>query len=593
MAPIYSGSALDSLLRVLVELGGDRLLLETGKAPQALTGSRPLRLTMPPTSSSMLRVLCGPMAVAHAGEAPSSAGSRYRYALSGDSFEVRIQGALDDGASATVLVVRSSEEDGPKSPSGSEPEPPSRAGERSGERELPSARPSHPTGLDTVPHPESAVDGRSSEPLPPRRAPPAPGAGRGSPGRSPNGVGGSAPWSERPSSSNRSGYWTAASAVQHGGREAVARDSEPAASSSRPPRPSTRAPKPSPLADPSLAAAVERAVALGASDLHLTEGESPMLRVLGALRTLEMPPIGVESLLTVGQRERVAAGEALDLSMSFGAATRLRLNVFSSEQGLCAAVRLLTRSAPDLDELGLPAEVKALARCKPGLVLFCGPTGAGKSTTLAALTERILERSAVLAIALESPIEYLLGERGGPGRVRQREVGRHVTSFAAGLRDALREDPDLLLIGEMRDAETIALALTAAETGHLVLSSLHGRSARSALERIVDSFPHGRQSQVRGQLADSLRAVVSHRLLPRRRGDDRAAASEVLTINAAAANLIREGRLEQLPTVMQSGKHAGMLPLERDLARLVREGQVERGVARQHATTLPLFDQLC
>jgi twitching motility protein PilT len=296
-------------------------------------------------------------------------------------------------------------------------------------------------------------------------------------------------------------------------------------------------------------------------------------------------------LSDASQRDRILAGQAVDLAFTFQGTHRLRANVYSARDGVCAALRVLPREAPDLSQLGLPEEVTALTRVRDGLLLFCGLTGAGKSTSLAAITRNLLESSAALCISLESPIEYELSPRRGQSRVRQREVGQHVTSFAAGLRDALREDPDFILIGEIRDRETAALAMTAAETGHLVLSSLHCRGATTAVERIVDLFPADQQGQVRGQLADSLRAVVSQQLLPSKQGDGRVVAVEVLTINAAAAHLIRDGKPEQLRTVTHSGKNAGMLPLERDLARLVKSGRVERSVARSYVRWPELFDQ--
>jgi twitching motility protein PilT len=344
--------------------------------------------------------------------------------------------------------------------------------------------------------------------------------------------------------------------------------------------------------DPVLTRVIAAAVAAGASDLHLTEGQGPVFRVQGRLHTVEGPPFEVCALLPdEARRERVRAGQAVDLALTFQGTHRLRVNVYRAQQGICAALRVLKRGAPELSELGLPEEVLALSSVRDGLLLFCGQTGAGKSTSLAALTRNLLENSAALCISLEAPIEYDLTPHRGQSLLRQREVGQDVISFAAGLRDALREDPDFILIGEMRDRETAALALTAAETGHLVLSSLHGRGAAAAIERIIDLYPGGQQGQVRAQLADSLRAVVSQQLLPSRRGEGQVVAAEVLTINAAASHLIREGKTEQLQSVMHSGKHAGMLPLERDLARLVKTGRVERAVARGCVRCPELFDQ--
>jgi twitching motility protein PilT len=248
-------------------------------------------------------------------------------------------------------------------------------------------------------------------------------------------------------------------------------------------------------------------------------------------------------------------------------------------------VRLLPRAAPSLGSLHLPLPLDDLAELPHGLVLVCGATGSGKSTTLAALAQEALRRRSIVLTTLEDPIEYALSPPE-KSLVRRRQVGRDVRDFATGLRDALREDPDVLLLGEMRDKETIGLALTAAETGHLVLSSLHSRSAASAIERIVDSYPPEGQGQVRAQLADSLRAVVVQRLLPRARGEGRIPAIEVLRVNHAVGALIREGKTAQIATTLQAGKREGMLSLERCLADRVLAGEVRIEDARAVANEL-------
>lgn len=498
MATVYSGGALEGVLNVVVSLGGDRLQLQTGQNPSAFVGKRPLRLTLPATSSSMLRALCADMGTAHQAHAGGDE-SRFCYALAnGTQFEVKIRGSLSEQGTASIVVVRA------KAPATEE-------------------QPAAPASVREDSDPGAPVVPAIAHDAPPLRA-----------------------------ASSGSG----------------------------------------PELDPALVEVLTAAISLGASDVHLTQGEAPVLRVQGRLQGFAGPAVDVACLLSgASQRDRVLAGSAIDLAFSFQGAHRLRANVFSAQGGMCAALRILPRDAPELSQLGLPEEVTALTRVRDGLVLFCGLTGAGKSTSLAAIARNLLEGAASLCISLESPIEYDLSPRRGPSRVRQREVGQHVTSFAAGLRDALREDPDFILIGEMRDRETAALAMTAAETGHLVLSSLHCRGAASAVDRIVDLFPADQQRQVRGQLADSLRAVVSQQLLPSRHGEGRVVAAEVLTINAAAAHLIRDGKPEQLHSVMHSGKHAGMLPLERDLARLVKAGRVERSVARTYVRWPELFDQ--
>jgi twitching motility protein PilT len=258
------------------------------------------------------------------------------------------------------------------------------------------------------------------------------------------------------------------------------------------------------------------------------------------------------------------------------------VHVFRTREGLAASVRLLPGAAPSLASLHLPVPLDDLVELPAGLVLVCGATGSGKSTTLAALAQETLRRRSIVLTTLEDPIEHDL-HANDTSLVRRRELGRDVSSFATGLRDALREDPDVILVGEMRDPETIGLALTAAETGHLVLSSLHSRSAASAIERIVDAYPPERQAQIRVQLADSLRAVVIQRLLPRARGGGRLPCVEVLRGTHAVASLVREGRTAQIPSALQSSRREGMISLERSLADRVHAGEIRVEDARAAA----------
>jgi twitching motility protein PilT len=237
----------------------------------------------------------------------------------------------------------------------------------------------------------------------------------------------------------------------------------------------------------------------------------------------------------------------------------------------------------------MPVAFDDVIDLRDGLVIVCGATGSGKSTTLAALAQEALRRRSILLVTLEDPIEYAL-ETSNASLVRRRQVGRDVADFASGLRDALREDPDVLIVGEMRDPETIALALTAAETGHLVLASLHSRATASAIERIVDTYPPERQRQIRVQLADSLRMVVAQRLLPRARGAGRIPAIELLRVTHATAPLIREGRTAQLATALQGGRREGMLALEHCLADLVASGEVSLEDARAASNDRASFD---
>ena len=334
-------------------------------------------------------------------------------------------------------------------------------------------------------------------------------------------------------------------------------------------------------APPSLVAVVTRAVSLGASDVHLSPRRSPIVRVNGALRALDDEP-GFDATALLGGEAQLAQARArgsIDRAFEVAGAGRVRVNVYASEEGLCAAVRILRREAPSLAELNLPPQLEPLVELPHGLIIACGPTGCGKSTTLAALVQHCLRARPRVLVTLEDPIEYVIRPMREFGLVRQREVGTHVRDFATGLRDALREDPDILLVGEMRDPDTISLALTAAETGHLVFASLHSRTAPSAVERIIDTYPPERQRQIRVQLADALRAVVSQRLIPTADGTTRLPAVELLRVTHAVANLIREGRTAQIVNALQAGGSEGMLVLERCLTDLVRANRIRRETA--------------
>lgn len=336
-----------------------------------------------------------------------------------------------------------------------------------------------------------------------------------------------------------------------------------------------------------LLALLVRAHLMNASDVHLSSGEPPAVRTHGALTTLtEDGPIDVAEmlggLLDARAESLLAQGRSFDFMITLpeeplgprGRTPRVRGNAYRSTQGLAVALRLLPPDAPSLDALAHGGLLNELALLPNGLVLVCGPTGSGKSTTLAALAREILRRRSIVLVSLEDPVEYVLSASRGRSIVRQRQIGRDVRDYATGLRDALREDPDVILVGEMRDAESISLALTAAETGHLVLATLHSRSAASAIERIVDAYPDGRQAQLRTQLADSLKAVVAQRLLPRARGDGRVLALEVLRVNTSVANGLREGKIGNIMSAMQAGRRDGMVTLERSLADLVKRGDI-------------------
>jgi twitching motility protein PilT len=350
------------------------------------------------------------------------------------------------------------------------------------------------------------------------------------------------------------------------------------------------APEPHAVEPEGLAQLVAAAAAMRASDLHLSDGHAPVARIDGALRRVGSAPAAVASLLGLDQalEQRLVAGHAADLGIDVEGVGRIRAHVFRTSEGLSAAIRMLPAAAPSLTSLHMPVALGDLVDFPNGLVIVGGATGSGKSTTLAALAQEALRRQSIVLTTLEDPIEYALAGSDG-SIVRRRQVGRDVPDFATGLRDALREDPDVILVGEMRDPETIDLVLTAAETGHLVLSSLHCRSAASAIERIVDAAGE-RGLQVRAQLAESLRVVVVQHLLPRAQGRGRLPAVEVLRVNHAVASMIREGKPAQIATALQSGKRDGMLPLERCLADRVQAGDVALDDARAIANDAATLD---
>jgi twitching motility protein PilT len=332
-----------------------------------------------------------------------------------------------------------------------------------------------------------------------------------------------------------------------------------------------------------LRTAVERK----ASDLHLTVGSPPMMRIDGELR-----PFG-ETALTAQDTEEIARylldrdgyerlrerGE-YDFSWEIADLSRFRINVFRQRGRLSLAIRLVPSSIPSPEELRLPPALLEFARKPQGLFLVTGPTGSGKSTTLACLIDQINRSQRRHIITLEDPIEYLHSNQ--LSIIDQREVGKDTQSFASGLRAALRQDPDVILVGEMRDLETIATAITAAETGHLVLATLHTADAPQTIDRIVDVFPPEQQQQIRVQLANVLLGVVAQRLLPTVNG--RIAALEILVNTPAVANLIRTEKVHQIRTTMQTGRALGMQTLEMHLQELVRHGLITEKTAQE---TLP------
>ena len=340
---------------------------------------------------------------------------------------------------------------------------------------------------------------------------------------------------------------------------------------------------------------LEKAILMGASDLHLGDGDPALMRIRGELVPMMGVPVSglpvrplVEHILTAVGRRRLADGLAVDFSFTVEGVGRFRGNVYQSLKGFNLAIRMLPETIPTLKDLHLPKSLAELVDVPNGMILMTGPTGSGKSASMAALVNHINQTRPVHIITLEDPIEFV--HKRQRAVIRQREVGVHVASFAEGLRDALREDPDVILVGEMRDLETIQLALTAAETGHLVISTLHANRAASTIERVVDVFPEHRQGQVRLQLAESLRAVVAQRLLPRMDGEGRVAAIEVMRNNRAIGNHIREKRVHQIGSVMQTHRDQGMWVLERHLAALVKREVVSEEVARLHTEDEVLFE---
>lgn len=325
-----------------------------------------------------------------------------------------------------------------------------------------------------------------------------------------------------------------------------------------------------------------------ASDVHITVGIPPKMRVNGKLVTMPyermMPGDTMDVLLGVmseAQKERFEERGELDFSYSIPELGRYRVNAFKQRGTVAMAFRLVSSEIPSPESLGVPESVIDLYKSKRGLVLVTGPTGSGKSTTLAAIIDKANHNRDAHIITLEDPIEYL--HRHDMSIVNQREIGLDSQSYANALRAALREDPDVILVGEMRDFETISVAITAAETGHLVLSTLHTIGAASTVDRVIDVFPPHQQQQIRVQFANTLEAVISQQLLPNADGDGHVAAFEVLHTNNAVRNLIREGKSHQLTSVMQTNRKLGMITMDDSIQQLYFQGRITKEVAVQFA----------
>ncbi len=330
-----------------------------------------------------------------------------------------------------------------------------------------------------------------------------------------------------------------------------------------------------------------------ASDLHISAGEPPMLRRYGDIHKIDLPPLEPEEARVLlydimNDRQRQLFEEHLELDFSFTLpnVARFRVNIFQQQRGMGGVFRVIPEHIRSLDELGAPEVFKKLAALPRGLVLVTGPTGSGKSTTLAAMIEYVNQHIPHHILTIEDPVEFLYEPK--KALINQREVGEHTHSYAKALRSALREDPDMILIGEMRDLETISLALTAAETGHLVLGTLHTNSAAKTIDRIIDAFPGNEKAMIRSMLSESLQGVISQTLIKRADGQGRVAAYEILLGTSAIRNLIREDKIPQIYSMIQTSRNIGMQTLDQHLQQLVQKGVItkEAALAKAHDKTL-------
>ena len=331
----------------------------------------------------------------------------------------------------------------------------------------------------------------------------------------------------------------------------------------------------------------------GASDLHLSTGVPPIIRLHGEMKRVNAPPLGADEvrsmlhgIMSEGQQRQY--GENLEMDFSFATEfVRFRVNVFHQRHGPAAVLRKIPNDVVPLEKLGLPPVAAELAMKERGLILVTGPTGSGKSTTLAAMIDYINERSPDHIITIEDPIEFVHDSKCA--LINQREVGTHTHSFANALRSALREDPDVILVGEMRDLETTQLAITAAETGHLVLGTMHTNSAAKTCDRVVDIFPGDRQEQIRTMFSESLLGILAQTLIITKDGKGRVPAFEILVGIPGARNLIREQKTAQINSVIQTGAAYGMISLDQSLKDLVMRGKISQEEAAKHATNPSLF----
>ena len=328
---------------------------------------------------------------------------------------------------------------------------------------------------------------------------------------------------------------------------------------------------------------VDYAIENECSDVHITAGTNHAVRRFGELHILDEKPSIEEankmifSLLPEDYAKRVEKGQDVDLGLTYNQDYRLRVNVYHQRNNLAASIRILMNKIPDIEELGLPPVIKSLAEAPNGIIIVTGPTGSGKTTTLSAIVDYINKTQAKHVITIEDPIEYIYPHN--MAMIHQRELGRDTPAYSHALHSALREDPDIILVGEMRDFATISAAITAAETGHLVLSTLHTLSAAATIDRIIDGSPVDQQGTIRTQFANCIRGVISQQLLPKQDGTGRILTTEVMVGNSAIQNLIREDKVVMIPGAIQSGHKDGMHTLNEDLLELYRQGLISRKVA--------------
>ncbi|NLI01528.1 MAG: type IV pilus twitching motility protein PilT [Chthonomonadales bacterium] len=362
------------------------------------------------------------------------------------------------------------------------------------------------------------------------------------------------------------------------------------------PQPAAQA-RPKPLEEAHVDDLLRIVVEKGGSDLHLSVGVPPIIRVDGQLLPTNYEKVTpqesqrlVYDILTDDQIQRFETTFELDFSYSLQRLSRFRVNIYRDRGNVASAFRVIPSRIPTLRDLSLPPVLEELTRLPRGLILVTGPTGSGKSTTLAAMINQINNERSVHILTIEDPIEYLHSHRFSI--INQREVGGDTLAFANALRAALREDPDVILVGEMRDLETMQMAVSAAETGHLVFATLHTNSAATSVERIVDSFPPGQQEQVRLQLSNNLQAILCQQLLPRANGPGRICAMEIMTASPAIRNLIRENKAHQITSMIQTSANLGMQTMDQSLRDLYVRGLITYELAMERAMNPPELEKM-